>query len=309
MLATGRDALVAGPVATPTVGRLIREQRAVGGIQISASHNPIEYNGLKLFQAGGMVLGKAEGEAVLERFEAKGFGWTSWAGLGKPVELEDPFAEHQEAVLSIVDFDRIRACRFPVLLDGCHGGGGRSGDRLLRELGCRASVIGGEPDGLYEHPPEPTEENLRDFASEFLAQGAAVGFAQDPDADRLAIVDEHGRYIGEELTLALAAKRVFERDHGKAPLVINLSTSNVTADLAVARGRRVIRTPVGEIHVVEAILGERRDPGRRRQRRRDRSAGRLRARQLRRDGPGARSAGKLGQVARRAGRRASQVRR
>ncbi len=117
-------------------------------------------------------------------------------------------------------------------------------------------VIGGTPDGLYDHTPEPTEENLRVFSGIVKAAGAAVGFAQDPDADRLAIVDETGKYIGEELTLALAAKRRFEVDKGKAPLVINLSTSSVSAELAQKAGRQAIRTPVGEIHVVERLLAE-----------------------------------------------------
>lgn len=257
VLGTGKDALLAGPVATPTLGKLVREHEAVGGIQISASHNPIEYNGLKLFQAGGMVLSKAEGERVVDRFGSKAFGWVRWDELGRASEIVDPFAEHLESVLRIVDVDQIRTCRYSVMLDGCHGAGGRPGERLLVELGCRVAGPGADPDGLYEHGPEPTEENLTDFAAMVREHGADVGFAQDPDADRLAIVDETGRYIGEELTLALAARRVFERNRGTAPFVINLSTSNVSADLARAAGRRVIRTPVGEIHVVEAILGER----------------------------------------------------
>ena len=110
-------------------------------------------------------------------------------------------------MLKIVDVEAIRRRRFSVVLDACHGAGGRLGAALLRALGCEAVVLGGVPDGRYDHPPEPTEANLRAFAAIVPATGAAVGFAQDPDADRLAIVDETGRYIGEELTLALAASQ------------------------------------------------------------------------------------------------------
>ena len=123
-----------------------------------------------------------------------------------------------------------------------------------RPSDARTVVLGGQPDGRYDHPPEPTETNLREFAAVVPAVGAAVGFAQDPDADRLAIVDETGRYIGEELTLALAGLRRLEQAHG--PVVLNLSTSRVTEDLARRRGCPVFRTPVGEINVVERMLAE-----------------------------------------------------
>ena len=152
-----------------------------------------------------------------------------------------------------------------MVLDACHGAGGRLGTALLQALGCRTIVLGGQPDGRYDHPPEPTEANLREFAAIVPAVGAAVGFAQDPDADRLAIVDETGRYIGEELTLALAASRRLQQ--AKGPVVLNLSTSRVTEELARRSGCPVIRTPVGEINVVERMIAENAALGRRGQRR------------------------------------------
>src|SRR5262249_55963684 len=148
---------------------------------------------------------------------------------------------HLRHVLEIVDVEAIRHRRFVVALDACHGAGGRLGAALLRALGCQAIVLGGLPDGCYDHPPEPTEDNLKAFAAIVPALGAAVGFAQDPDADRLALVDETGRYIGEELTLALAAVRRLEQARG--PIVLNLSTSRVTEDLAGRHGCSVWRTP------------------------------------------------------------------
>ncbi len=249
--ATGRDALLAGAVATPTLGRLVRDLDAAGGIQISASHNPPKYNGLKFFQPGGMVLGPVEGRAMLDRLEARALDWASWDGLGKVRTLEEPDGRHLELVLATVDVEAIARRKFVVALDACHGSGGRLGEALLRALGCEPVVLGAVPDGRYDHPPEPTEANLRRFATLVPALGAAVGFAQDPDADRLAIVDEAGRYIGEELTLALAASHRLAQSIG--PVVLNLSTSRTTEDIAARFGCPVIRTPVGEIHVVEAM--------------------------------------------------------
>jgi phosphomannomutase len=252
--ATGHDALVVGPAATPTVGRLVRDQKAAGGIQISASHNPPKYNGLKFFQPEGMVLSPAQGVAMLERFETKRFDWAHWDGLGRARSLENPDDVHLSAVLKTVDVAAIRRAEFSVVLDACHGSGGRMGAALLRALGCKAVVIGGEPDGRYGRPPEPTEANLKAFTAIVPAAGAAVGFAQDPDADRLAIVDETGRYIGEELTLALAL--VHRLGQAKGPVVMNLSTSKVSEEVARQFGCPVRRTPVGEIHVVEGMRAE-----------------------------------------------------
>jgi phosphomannomutase len=250
--ATGRDVWLGGAAATPSLGVLVRQRRAAGGIQISASHNPPQYNGLKFFQPRGMVLSPEQGQDVLACWRDKGFSWASWASLGQIREIEDPVGLHLERVLEVVDVAAIRRRAFVVGLDACHGSGGHLAAKLLRKLGCRPWIVGGEPDGQYDHPPEPTERNLGEFSSIVPAVGAAVGFAQDPDADRLAIVDETGRYIGEELTLALAATRRLLQSRG--PIALNLSTSKVTEEIARRAGCPVIRTPVGEINVVEAML-------------------------------------------------------
>lgn len=253
--AAGHDVLQAGPVSTPTLGGLVRDRGASGGIQITASHNPAEYNGLKFFQPEGMVLGPAAGRAMLDRIKRREFGWANWDSQGRVLLLETPLDEHLRRVVAVVDAGRIRSRALKVVLDACHGAGGRMGAVLLREaLGCEVLILGGEPDGRYDHPPEPSEGHLRTLAAIVPAVGADVGFAQDPDADRLAIIDETGRYIGEELTLALAARRRLAQEKG--PVVLNLSTSRVVEDLAVRLGCPVLRTPVGEIHVVERMRAE-----------------------------------------------------
>lgn len=252
--ATGHDALLLGPAATPTIGWLVRESGWSGGIQISASHNPPQYNGLKFFQRGGMVLGAEQGRDLLDRWQRRDLRWARWDALGTSSRVENHESGHLASLLQLVNRDTIRACRFPVVLDACHGAGGRLATRLLDALGADSLVFGGLPDGRYDHPPEPTETNLRRFSAIVPAMGAAVGFAQDPDADRLAIVDETGRYIGEELTLALAARR--RLDQAVGPVVMNLSTSMTTEKLALERGCPVHRTPVGEINVVERMIAE-----------------------------------------------------
>ncbi len=252
--ACGHDVLHVGATATPTIGVLVREHAAAGGIQISASHNPPEYNGLKFFQQAGMVLSQRQGAAVFSRWQKHEFCWQRWDSLGRAQRLDDPDRSHLERVLAVVDRAAIARRQFKVVLDACHGAGGRLGSALLEQLGCATIVMGGQPDGRYDHPPEPTEPNLSEFARAVAASGAAVGFAQDPDADRLAIVDERGHYIGEELTLALVAARRLEQASG--PIVLNLSTSRVTEEMGRRYGCPVMRTPVGEINVVERMLGE-----------------------------------------------------
>jgi phosphomannomutase len=137
------------------------------------------------------------------------------------------------------------------VLDANHGSGSLLGPRLLEALGCETTTLGGEPDGRFEHEPEPTEQNLKQFCEAVRQAGADLGFAVDPDADRLALVDGNGRYLGEEYTLALAIRHVASKSPGT--VVVNSSTSRVSEDVAVAAGCQVLRTKVGEVHVAERM--------------------------------------------------------
>jgi phosphomannomutase len=187
----------------------------------------------------------------------------------------DPKANvtHVERVLASMpeaDVDAIRRAKIRVVLDSVNGGGCVSGRMLLEALGCDIVHINGEPTGQFAHTPEPTEENLRELAARTKFEHAAVGFAQDPDADRLAIIDETGRYIGEEYTLVIAARRMLELHRAQDPLApgsaggpagpkrdiilaTNLSTSRMIDDIAAEYGAHVIRTAVGEANVVAAL--------------------------------------------------------
>jgi phosphomannomutase len=250
--AVGRSTINVGIAATPTTGVLVRHLNAAGGIQITASHNPSPYNGLKLFSAAGRVIPANLGERVLEQYRTGHPAWVAHDGLGTGELLIDTQSAHLALVLATIRPERIVRCRFRVLLDSNHGAGGPLGRRLLEELGCTVTILGEQPDGQFAHTPEPTAENLAGVCSAVTAAGADIGFCQDPDADRLAIIDAAGRYIGEEYTVALCAEQVLRQTKG--PLVTNCSSSRMTQDLAERAGVPFFRSAVGEANVVDCML-------------------------------------------------------
>ena len=251
--AAGRTTVDAGVLATPTVGVLVRHLKAAGAIQITASHNPSPYNGLKLFSAEGRVIPAGPGEEVLKRYRSGETLWVLHDQLGSAETCEDPNAPHLQAVLNTVDVEAIRRRGFKVLLDSNRGSGGPLGRRLLEEeLGCTVTVLGETPDGQFEHTPEPTAENLAGVLAAVTQAGADVGFCQDPDADRLAVIDESGRYVGEEYTVAMCVDHVLRQTPG--PVVINCATSRMSQDLAEKYGVKLLRSAVGEANVVDCML-------------------------------------------------------
>jgi phosphomannomutase len=260
LAAMGRPVVDAGIAATPTLGVLVRENTAAGGVQISASHNPPQYNGLKLFGGDGRVLPAAAGRPVLERYRNPSPHWAPHEQVGRVTPLADATAEHLRLVLATVDAAAIRQRRFRVLLDSNAGSGSILGRKLLAELGCEVTVLGGEASGEFLHPPEPTAENLAGVRQQVLAANADIGFCQDPDADRLAVIDETGRYLGEEYTLALCLDHVLRSAVGNAlsgvpgPIVTNCATSRMAQDLAAKYGAAFHRSAVGEANVVDKML-------------------------------------------------------
>lgn len=250
--AIGRDVIYGDVAATPTTGILVRGHGAAGGIQISASHNPAPYNGIKLFGKSGRVIDAVAGQKVIDAYRSHEFKLVAWDGIGSISNLEDTTSAHLDAVCQTVDVDRIRSKKFKVVLDSHHGAGSVVGQKLLEHLGCEFQCLGSTPDGLFEHPPEPTEANLQDTTKKAAAFGADVVFCQDPDADRLAIIDSDGRYIGEEYTLAITLDHALATRKGN--VVINCSSSRMSADICKSHGCELHMSAVGEANVTGKMI-------------------------------------------------------
>lgn len=248
----GRNCLDLGVASTPTVGAFVRHAKAAGAIQISASHNPPAYNGMKLFSPEGRVLPAEPGARVLHAYRQGQTNWQPTSSLGSRCSIEDGHAFHLNLVLATIDVESIQKCRFRVLLDSNHGAGSILGKRLLDALGCQTVVLGETPDGQFAHPPEPLAENLASVSPQVVSQGFNLGFCQDPDADRLAIIDETGHFIGEEFTAVLCMMRSLMNDRG--PLVTNCASSSMTEWLAKKHGVPFFRSKVGEANVVDIML-------------------------------------------------------
>src|SRR5437773_2478774 len=246
-----------GLVPTPTVQLAVEHHAAGGGIAITASHNPIEWNALKFIGPDGIFLDGADGARVQELVGEDGGGG---GRTGKVATDEGAVERHLDAVLKLpaVDVERIRKRKFTVALDAVRGAGGPVMRALLERLGCEVAGINLETDGRFPRSPEPVPENLGGLSTLVTRAGAALGIAVDPDVDRLAIVDESGTPIGEDYTLAFAVRAVLggkrEKGNGKRVVVCNLSTSLVVEDAARDCDAEVVRTPVGEVHVARAIL-------------------------------------------------------
>ena len=267
----GCEVVTLGIVPTPTVQLAVEHHRAGGGIAITASHNPIEWNALKFIGPDGIFLDGADGKRVAELVAQDGGRGT--IDEGRVVSDGGAVERHLEAVMKLpaVDVEGIRKRGFTVALDAVRGAGGPVMRALLERFGCEVAGINLETDGRFPRPPEPVPENLGGLSTLVKRSGAALGIAVDPDVDRLAIVDETGAPIGEDYTLAFAVHAVLgakpsdsrtvgptgahQSDRPTVRLVVcNLSTSLVVEDAAREYGAEVIRTPVGEVHVARAIL-------------------------------------------------------
>ncbi len=240
-----------GVAATPTLGLAVRTLGVAGGIQITASHNPAPYNGLKLFGPDGRVLNAAAGKRIAHLFEMGMVRTVPHSEVGLVRHYRQAEEVHGDQVLRLVDGGRIRAARFKAVLDANGGAGGPLGRRLLQSLAVETLCEACDADGFFRHEPEPTADNLRALCPRVREQEADIGLALDPDSDRLALIDEAGRYIGEELTLALAVLCRLRQERG--PVVINMSTSRIVEDVAARFGCPCYRSAVGEANVADRM--------------------------------------------------------
>lgn len=244
----GCDVIDIGLTTTPGCQLAVEHHVAAGGLMLSASHNPIEWNALKCVGPTGLFLEAAEGNAMRALVDT-GIPLASWDEIGSVTTDDGVASRHIDSVLAIpyVDAQAIRARKFKVALDCVRGAGATIMPALLHRLGCEVVAINLEPDGRFPREPEPVPANLGELEQLVKSSGADIGLAVDPDVDRLALVSDEGRAIGEDYTLALAAKLVLR--HRTGPVVTNLSTSLLVDDVARAAGVEAVRAPVGEVNV------------------------------------------------------------
>jgi len=254
---TGRECINLDIATTPTVEMMVEKLGGAGGVIVTASHNPVEWNALKFLNSRGIFITKPDGDRLFELYEEGTRGFVDAVSTGRMTVYERGSQDHIDEILGlhIIDVDRIVRRRFRVVVDCINGAGSVIAPDLLEALGATVIRVNCKTDGDFYRDPEPQAKNLGELADRVKAEGADIGFATDPDADRLALVDDTGRALSEELTLALAVDHVLGTEK-KGPVVVNMSTSALVDWVANQHRTTVLRTPVGEAHVVDRMLKE-----------------------------------------------------
>ena len=286
LLAMGFEVLDCGIVATPTVQYIVLHEKAAGGVIVTSSHNPIDWNGLKFVSSDGLFLlpslwpGAPIARSLSDSYVRLGLTcrlieiqalaanpsqvhWPSYDKIGKLVAYPNANQVHIDAILALpeVKVDVVRARKFKVVLDTVNGAGGPIMTTLLERLGCEVVGLNTDTSGIFAHEPEPVPQNLHQLGHAVKEHKAHLGIATDPDVDRCVLIDNEGHQIGEEYTLALAAQFWLGTCGKRGTVVKNLSTSRVIEDIASDHDCPVIDTPIGEIHVaakmveVKAVFG------------------------------------------------------
>lgn len=262
LTASGKDVLIAGLVPTPTVKAAVKQRRAHGAIMISASHNPPEWNGLKLIGPEGFFFNKQNLQQLNAALEQNRFAFADYRTFGRTQEI-DAAGDHVKAVLALLkNREQIKACKFRVVVDAVGGAGRNALPALLSELGCEVIPLFCDPpaSGDFPRPPEPTPAALKEFSAALKKSGASCGFALDPDADRIVPGSPAKGAINEEYSLPLAFLGLPDvpvnppkSQRKKSSLVVNLSTATLLDQTAAPFGYTVIRSAVGEANVVEMM--------------------------------------------------------
>jgi len=252
LLSTGCEVTDLGVCPSPTLGMAVKGLKTKGGIMITASHNPAEWNGLKFFSSNGMFLDEKE----IKRFYSlaeKRVSYSNWNEVGEIRSDESWIEKHILRILNLsyIEMNRIKKKKFKVVLDCNNGAGSKIAPRLLRRLGCQVIELNCNLSGKFAHKPEPVPGNLTLLSKKVKETKADLGFALDPDADRLAVVSEEGIPLVEEYTLALCVDFVLSKT--RSNIVVNNSTSMVIDDIARKYGVKVYRTKVGEVYVVSHL--------------------------------------------------------
>lgn len=251
----GCSILDIGIVPTPTIQMMMKIRGSNGGVAITASHNPQEWNALKFFASTSLFLDESEGAQLANIIEDSTIAYVNWDRLGSVTKYDGAVEDHIKAILdiSLLDLAVIRRADFKVVVDCVNGAGSMIFPELLNELGCDVVKISCEPTGIFTRAAEPLPQNLGNLCGTVRETGADFGIAVDPDSDRLALVDETGNPVGEEYSLVIAADFVQRRKKG--PMVCNVSTTRAMEDLAEKYGVELFRTKVGEVHVAKKMAG------------------------------------------------------
>ncbi|PPK84360.1 phosphomannomutase [Neolewinella xylanilytica] len=246
----GIDVIDCGHATTPTVEMAVTSRGAGGGIILSASHNPKEYNALKLLNSDGEFISHEEGQDLIRTVQSGSISYATVDNLGSLQQDTSALADHIEAVLAhpLVNVDAIQAAGYRVVLDAVNSVGAISIPPLCEALGVACQVINETVNGQFAHNPEPLPAHLQDLIAVVKERDLDLGIAVDPDVDRLALIGPGGRWIGEEYTLVTVADYVLARDPG--PVVSNMSSSRALADVAAAHGQTYHASAVGEVNVV-----------------------------------------------------------
>ncbi len=251
LLAVGCQVIDLGIVPTPTVQLMVRELGANGGIAVTASHNPAEWNALKFIGSSGTFLDRAEVHELFEVFSQGNFEYVSEGGLREVEYFSGAFQRHAEKIFQTVDTAAIARKKLRVAVDCCNGAGALWSELFLKRLGCTVFAVNSEPDGRFRRMPEPLPENLAELADTVVREKCDIGFAQDPDGDRLTLVDDRGRRLNPQLTVALVLEHVLEAFPG--PVAVNLQTTHLAERIARESGGEIFYSPVGEINVVQKM--------------------------------------------------------
>lgn len=247
LLSVGCEAVDLGICPTPSLQLMVKESGAQGGIVITGSHNPVEWNAIKFVRDDGLFLLPEEGEQLLQFFKKENIPRVRWDKIGEVSWDNSAIEHHLKKVLEVVDAEKIRSKKFKVVIDACNGAGSVISPLLLEKLGCEVVRLNCETNGVFPHPPEPIPDNLQDLCKLVRDSGADIGFAHDADADRLVLVSEKGEGISEEYTLLIVTKFVLSQSPG--PVVTNICTSQAVDDVAKGYGCPVVRTKVGDVYV------------------------------------------------------------
>ena len=250
----GCKPILAGIIPTPTVLILTKELKARGGIAITASHNPAQWNALKFIGDNALFLNELRAEELIHIYHEQDFPLVEESEIHEPEIIDDPMRAHYETIANYIDLEKIKKKKFKVAIDCCNGVGAIHSVSFLRDyLGCEVVSILDTPTGAFEREPEPTPDSLAMLGESIRQNQCDLGFAQDPDGDRLAIVDENGIPLGEDFTLTLGIQQVLNA-HEKGPVAVNLSSGKTVDYVTEQVGEQVTRTKIGEINVSETML-------------------------------------------------------